>query len=202
MTSRRPDRAFWIEKYRSGQTPWDLGRSSVPVGTLIEKHFPPRGRVLVPGCGRGYEAIDLAQRGYDVTAIDFVQEPLDDLRHRMERRGVSLQLIHADMFELPAKLNGSFDVILEQTCLNALEPRLHPGYEALACRLLRPGGRLLGVFMEVPGENGPPYHCPPALVMALFPAARWIAEGPDPVEPPNPVRPGPEYLARFTRKSG
>ncbi len=129
-----------------------------------------------------------------------MKEPLDDLQRRMKQHGVSLHLIHADMFDLPAKLNESFDVILEQTCLNALEPRLHPGYEALAYRLLRAGGRLLGVFMEVPGEDGPPYHCPPGHVMALFPATRWIAEGPDPVDPPNPDRPGPEYLSRFIRR--
>ena len=154
----------------------------------------------MPGCGRGYEAIDLAERGYDVTAVDFVQQPLDDLRRRMKQRGVSLVLIHADMFELPAKLNGRFDVILEQTCLNALEPRLHAEYERLASRLLRAGGRLLGVFMEVPGEDGPPYHCPPEHVKALFPATRWIAVGPDRVVPPNPDRPGPEYLFRFTKR--
>lgn len=154
----------------------------------------------MPGCGRGYEVIDLAERGYDVTAVDFVKEPLDDLRRRMNQRRVTIHLIHADMFELPADLDGTFDVVLEQTCLNALEPRLHPAYEALAYRLLRSGGRLLGVFMEVPGEDGPPYHCPPGHVMALFPAARWIAEGPDPVVPPNPDRPGPEYLVRLKKR--
>lgn len=199
-TGHDRDPAFWIEKYRQGHTPWDLGETSAPVRTLIEKDFPPRGRVIVPGCGRGYEAVELAERGYDVTAVDFVEAPLAFLRDRMKARGVTLEVVRCDLFDLPAAYDGTFDVLLEQTCLNALHPVLHPDYEALAHRLLRPGGRVLGVFMRVPWEDGPPFDCPPGHVMSLFPRSRWIARGPEPVEPPNSARPGPEYLARFTRR--
>ncbi len=70
----------------------------------------------------------------------------------------------------------------------------------LAERVLKPGGQLLGVFMEVPGDDGPPYSTPPAQLQALFAPERWEAHGPEPVQPQNPARPGPEYLARFVKR--
>jgi len=195
-----PDRAFWREKYRTGDLPWDLGRVSDPVRALVAEHFPPAGAVLVPGCGHGYEALYLAERGYQVTAVDHVQAPVERLRAAARGRGLNLTALLADLFELPAVYDGAFDVVLEQTCLCALHPRQFGAYEALLHRVLRPGGRLLGVFMEVRGVEGPPFSCPPALVKALFAPARWHCEGMRLVLPCNPARPGPEHTGRFVRR--
>jgi SAM-dependent methyltransferase len=202
-----PGLEFWQEKYRSGHTPWDLGRVSDPVLALLADHFPPQGRVLVPGCGRGHEALHLAQRGYRVTAVDLAEEPLVELRAAARERGLvpgrDLEIARADVLALPADFGGAFDVLLEQTCLCALNPARFGDYARMAHTVLKPGGRLLGVFMEVPGSatggGGPPYSTPPALVKALFPPSRgWAFEGLDPM-PRNPARPGPEFTARFRK---
>lgn len=200
MADGHPDIEFWRERYRTGRTPWDLGGVSAPVRTLVHRWFPPRGRVLVPGCGRGHEALYLAARGYTVTALDIAPEPIAYLRAEAGRRGISLHLHEGDLLALGPEHDGAYDVWLEQTCLCALHPSRYPEYAALAHRVLRPGGQLLGVFMEVPGDDGPPYTNPPEVVFPLFPPERWEREGPVPVEPPNPARPGPEYLARFARR--
>jgi methyl halide transferase len=200
MPDAHSDAEFWRSRYRTGRTPWDLGGVSAPVQTLVERWFPPAGRVLVPGCGRGYEALFLAARGYEVTALDLVPEPLLDLRVQAQVRGLRLDIREGDMFDLPDTENGRYDVLLEQTCLCALHPDLYADYEALALRVLKPGGQLLGVFMQVPFTDGPPYDNPPELVFGLFPQQRWEREGPWPVRPPNPARPGPEYLARFVKR--
>jgi methyl halide transferase len=200
MGSEHPDVEFWRVRYREGRTPWDLGDVSEPVRTLVERWFPPAGRVLIPGCGRGYEALFLAARGYAVTALDLAPEPLAYLRGQARARGLQLDIRQGDMFALPPGMDAAFDVFLEQTCLCALHPRLQPDYEALAHRVLQPGGQLLGVFMRVPFADGPPFDTPAERVWELFPAQRWEREGPWPVDPPNPARPGPEYLARFVRR--
>ncbi|MBI4084108.1 MAG: methyltransferase domain-containing protein [Candidatus Lambdaproteobacteria bacterium] len=198
-----PGLDFWQEKYRSGHTPWDLGRVSDPVLALLAEHFPAEGRVLVPGCGRGHEAVYLAACGYRVTALDIAEEPLVELRAAAQARGLEpgrdLEIARADVLALPADYAGAFDVVLEQTCLCALNPARFGDYARMAHTVLKPGGRLLGVFMEVAGGGGPPYSTPPALVKALFHSSRgWAFEGLDPM-PRNPARPGPEFIARFRK---
>jgi methyl halide transferase len=200
MSAASPGIEFWRSRYREGRTPWDLGGISPAAQALVARWFPPAGRVFIPGCGRGYEALHLAARGYAVTALDIAPEPLLDLRVQARVRGVALEVREGDMFALPAEYEGAFDVFLEQTCLCALDPARYADYEALAYRVLKPGGALLGVFMQVPFDDGPPFSNPPEQVFALFPRERWEREGPWPVQPPNPARPGPEYLARFRRR--
>lgn len=203
MTDVSPDLEFWRDRYRSGRTPWDLGGVSRPALELMRRWGPSGGRVLVPGCGRGYEALYLAAKGYTVTAVDIAVEPLDELRAVAAARGLGadvLQVAQSDLFELPAEMDGRFDVVLEQTCLCALPPARHGDYEALLHRVLVPGGQVLGVFMETHRPGGPPYDNPPGLVFDLFGPERWEREGPIPVRPRNPARPGPEYLARFARR--
>jgi SAM-dependent methyltransferase len=195
---RRTRLGFWNNKYAASHTPWDLGEVSAPVRRLVEAHFPPEARVLVPGCGRGYEVIWLERLGYQVTAVDFAEEPIRYLREQAERHGVRPEIMQEDIFLLPIHFNGSFDVILEQTCFCAIDPSLYGEYERMAHRMLKPGGRLLGVFMEVKGMDGPPYDTPLELVRAQFPANRWRFGWSEPL-PRNPKRPGPEFLAAFTR---
>ena len=200
MSAAPPQIEFWRGRYRTGRTPWDLGAVSAPVRTLVERWFPPSGRVFIPGCGRGHEALFLAERGYAVTALDLVPEPLAYLREQAAARALRLDIREGDLFALAAEEQARYDVWLEQTCLCALPPARFADYEALAQRLLKPGGQLLGVFMEVSCDEGPPYSTPPALVFALFPPQRWEREGPHAVQPQNPARPGPEFLARFIRR--
>lgn len=200
MSETSPDVEFWSSRYREGRTPWDLGDVSTPVRMMVERWFPAQGHVLIPGCGRGHEALFLAKQGYQVTALDLAPEPLEDLRSRAAEQALALQIRQGNMFDAPAELDGAFDVFLEQTCLCALDPSLRGSYEALAHRMLKPGGQVLGVLMRVPREGGPPYDLPPEHVQGLFPSARWEVEGPHPVDPPNAARPGPEYLMRCVRR--
>jgi methyl halide transferase len=165
---------------------------------LIGRYFPPAGRVLIPGCGRGHEALYLAERGYGVTAVDLVAEPLAHLRQNARARGLEIEIVLGDALALAPDYDALFDVFLEQSFFGAIHPGLHSDYEALAYRTLKPGGQLLGLFMEVPWRSGPPYDCPPELVLARFPASRWHKGQPEPVDV-NPARPGPEYALRIKK---
>jgi len=88
---------------------------------LVDRYFPSTGKVLIPCCGRGHEAIYLAERGYGVTAVDLILEPLDYLRKLARERRLDIEVLHHDIFELPPACDNAFDVFLEQTCLCSLE---------------------------------------------------------------------------------
>ena len=45
--------------------------------------------VVVPGCGRGHEVVELARRGFEVTAIDFAPAAIEALSTKLaEQRHV------------------------------------------------------------------------------------------------------------------
>ena len=72
------------------------------------------------------------------------------------------------------------DTVYEQTCLCALHPDHWTAYAAQLHAWLKPGGRLLALFMQAPAAGapdgyvtGPPYHCDIHAMRALFPSSRW-----------------------------
>ena len=60
---------MWEDMYQEGKTGWDRGASSDNLSYWIERGLLKPCRVLVPGCGNGYEVITLAQKGFDVVAV-------------------------------------------------------------------------------------------------------------------------------------
>ena len=66
--SNQPD--FWTARYAAGKTPWDFGGVPSALRSFLERSSGP-GRVLIPGCGSGYEIQAFHAAGYDVSAIDF-----------------------------------------------------------------------------------------------------------------------------------
>lgn len=64
------------------------------------------------------------------------------------------QLLHQDFFEL----QGSYDLVLEQTFFCALDPSLREDYMSQMSRLLVRGGVLSGLLFNFPlTEDGPPF---------------------------------------------
>ena len=55
-----------------------------------------RGPVLDLGCGTGRVALDLAQRGADVTGLDSEAELVDELRRRARARGLRVETVAGD----------------------------------------------------------------------------------------------------------
>src|SRR6266536_4130191 len=68
VDSTHPD--FWTSRYLAGKTPWDFGGVPAALKSFLIRSSAP-GRVLIPGCGFGYEVQAFHEAGYDVSAIDF-----------------------------------------------------------------------------------------------------------------------------------
>jgi len=176
---------FWEERYRTATTHWDRGGTSPALlKWLAEEELTPC-RILVPGCGRGYEVLELARRGFEVVAMDFAPSAVSHLREELRRAGLEAEVYEADV--LAWTTDRPFDAIYEQTCVCALPPKTWPRYEEQLFAWLRLGGRLFALFMQTHREGGPPYHCDPGAMQALFPDARWTWDGAPFCEVPHPA---------------
>ncbi|HEX9179811.1 MAG TPA: methyltransferase domain-containing protein [Burkholderiales bacterium] len=176
---------FWEERYRSGTTHWDRGGPNPALLEWLDEEELRPGRVLVPGCGRGYEALELARRGFDVVALDFAPSAVRHLREELARAGLEAEVLEADVLAWEAP--RPFDAIYEQTCLCALPPKTWARYEEQLHGWLAPGGRLLALFMQTNKEGGPPYHCDMAAMRGLFAEPRWEWSGAPFCEVPHPA---------------
>lgn len=175
---------FWEDRYQTDSTGWDRGGASPQLLNWLESELSPPARVLVPCCGRGHEVIELAQRGFDVTALDYAQSALDSLASSQANQPWSCELVQADVLTYqPAQ---PFDAVYEQTALCALHPDSWARYEAQLASWLRPGGRLYALFMQADTPGGPPFHCAEADMRKLFPEQRWNWGHPH-AEVPHPL---------------
>jgi SAM-dependent methyltransferase len=101
--------------YLVGFTPWEQMVKSPPIAERVSAMFareekgrePPHGKVLDLGCGSGIWAVELAERGWEVTGVDFVPKALRRARERAEQAGVEVRLIEGDVTKLRATGVGS-----------------------------------------------------------------------------------------------
>lgn len=142
---------YWNERYRNGYTGWDIGQASRPLKEYIDQLADKHIRILIPGCGNGYEAEYLHEKGFkNVTVADISLEAVTLLRKRLPEE---IQIVHQDFF----KLHQTFDLILEQTFFCAIHPSLRKAYVEKMYALLAPGGTLAGVWFNRTFEGGPPF---------------------------------------------
>lgn len=102
------DHYAWDDRYAGDELVW----SAEPNRFLVaEVEALPPGRALDLACGEGRNAVWLAERGWDVTGVDFSKVGLDKARRLAEARGVSAQWELADVTEYtPAP--ESFDLVI------------------------------------------------------------------------------------------
>lgn len=150
--------ADWEARYVAGDTPWDLGGPTPVFSRLIQAGTLPTGTILIPGAGRGYDAIAFAQAGYAVTSVDLAPSACAALRRQADAAGVRLEVREGDFFDLDEA--EGYDLALEYTFYCAIDPSQRPAYHEKMRRLLKPGGLLFGLFfpLEKPREaQGPPF---------------------------------------------
>lgn len=151
MTQDSSRAEFWDTRYRGGVTPWDA--AGVPPRLAAWLAAEPRPlRVLIPGCGTGYEVRVFHERGDDVLAIDFSDEALQAARREL---GMLAGLTEkADFFNFKTE---PFDLIYERAFLCALPRACWGDWARRMAELLRPGGRLAGFYYIDDNTRGPPF---------------------------------------------
>jgi S-adenosylmethionine-dependent methyltransferase len=80
----------------------------------LEHYLPPQGSILEVGAATGSYTLDLARRGYAVTAVDMSSVLLEACRQRLDDVGLAQQvrLVVADARDLSAVPERDFDAAL------------------------------------------------------------------------------------------
>lgn len=164
---------FWEEKYSSGNMPWDINQVAPAFVKYLDKEIDISGRqVAVLGCGCGHDAFYFAEKGFKVFGFDFSESAIQLCNKFKETNNITnTNFFQADFFDLikEEKWENHFDYVLEHTSLCAIDPKRRDEYIHLIKYLLKPGGRLIGLFFIKPKElGGPPYGCNIEEVRELF----------------------------------
>jgi SAM-dependent methyltransferase len=156
--------AYWNHRYLENQTGWDIGYAS-PALVNFALQFPKDSRILIPGCGKAWEAEALHEAGFThVFILDFAPEALAAFAERVA--GFPKEhLLQGDFFHH----KGQYDLILEQTFFCAINRELRPDYVKQMLQLLAPGGLLAGLLFRTEFEReGPPFGGTPEEYRKLF----------------------------------
>ncbi len=140
--------AHWTERYAATAMVWD----TKPNAAVVESCTPlPPGRALDLGAGEGRNAIWLASRGWEVTAVDFVSIAVNRISAHAALQDVELHAVVADAVGYqPA--TASLDLIL----LSYLQLPDDQFRKVLANVIpgLAPGGRVLIVAHDASNLHG------------------------------------------------
>lgn len=185
---------FWDTRFRDGVTPWDAGGVPARLQKYLIGKAP--GRVLVPGCGSGYEVRLFAEHGDDVLGIDFSDQAIDAARRAL---GVLANRVRqADFFHLQ---EGQFDLVYERAFLCALPRPRWPAWGTRMAELVRPGGALAGFFYLDDNQRGPPFGTTSDGLKALLGEAfELVAEESIPPAESLPVFKGKEIWQVWERR--
>ena len=149
------DRDKWNKRYREGAYAGRVQPSAL-LTDWVDK--VPVGRAIDVACGAGRNALYLAERGFDVDAVDISGEAIHRARDAGRRLGVSVNWLEQDLDELP-DLGSGYQLILVIRYVNL------PLLRQLAASLA-PGGFLiceqhLVSEEEVIGPANPAYRVKP-----------------------------------------
>src|SRR6476660_3098991 len=101
----------WDASYHNGPAPWDIGKPQSAVARLVSaRNFP--GAVLDAGCGTGENTLHIASLGLKVLGVDVAETALAIAREKARDRGIEVEFIAADAFQLP-RLGRTFKTVLD-----------------------------------------------------------------------------------------
>lgn len=162
------DAADWDRRYADHPWPWSREPNVFLVG---EVGAMAPGRALDLACGEGRNAIWLAERGWQVTGVDFSQVAIDRARELAGERGVEADFRRVDLLSWEPD-PAAFDLVVA-FYMQLFAPE-RARVLAAGVRALAPGGTLLVVAHDLDnlehGWGGPP------MPEVLYTVAAVVAE--------------------------
>ena len=153
-TPARGSPGWWDERYAETDLMWSAGPNLFVVEEL-EPAAP--GTALDLACGEGRNAVWLAERGWQVTGVDFSAVALDRARAIAARRHVTVTWVKADA--LSWQPDQTYDLVL-LAYLQLREPERQQAL-TIAATTTAPGGSVLVIAHDLrnltDGTGGPQY---------------------------------------------
>ena len=159
----------WEQRYQESRDRWNLGSPAPPfVNLLASTNAPQPGKIAVLGCGKGHDALLFAEAGFEVMGFDFAPSAISEAKAIAKARKIEARFLQRDIFALPQEFSESFDYAIEHTCFCAIEPELRSQYVEVVKSILRPNGKLIGLFYTHNRPGGPPFGVKPQEVLDYF----------------------------------
>jgi SAM-dependent methyltransferase len=175
--------------YRVGFTPWDTDEVPAELGELVDgADALPAGRALDIGCGTGTQAVYMATRGWEVTAIDAVPRPLNRARARADAAGVKVDWILGDVARIGRLgLGPGFTLVFDRGCFHGLNDDQRAAYAEAVTALAAPGATLLMMAFGPSRLMGLPAGVEESELRGRF--AGWMLTSSDSDSGPAPAGP-------------
>jgi SAM-dependent methyltransferase len=173
--------AWWDDRYRTGDIPWDTGIVPPEVVTLVTSGLLRPGWALDLGCGSGLSSRYLAAHGFRVIGIDLAHSALARGRRIADLDAASAYFCRGDVSDL-CFLAVRATFALDVGCFHAVSPDRRQAYVASLAEHSLPGAYfLLYAFEPQPDAGDGPAGIGPR-EMALFAPhflLRWARHGLD-----------------------
>jgi len=190
----------WRQAWKEGVTPWDAGESPPALLSLMERGLVPSGRILVPGCGTGYDLATLARADREVVGIDLSKLARAAFLKAHEDLPGKVAYEVTDFFSYAP--HKAFDFVWDYTFFCALDPDQRGLWGSTMARLVEPGGTLATLLFPhedpISGGQGPPWPINADLVRRVVEPAFEAIETVG-VKESHPGREGKERLALWRR---
>jgi 2-polyprenyl-3-methyl-5-hydroxy-6-metoxy-1,4-benzoquinol methylase len=148
----------WEELYQEQEVeslPWFNPELDDDLENALDELELQGGSALDLGTGPGTQAIELARRGFAVTATDISEAAIRLASEKAHEQGLEITWEQDDI--LDTRLDRQFDLIFDRGCFHVLAPERRGDYVRIVSGLLKTGGYLfLKCFSRLqPGEEGP-----------------------------------------------
>lgn len=153
------NQSFWNDLYKYGNVGWDM-KSSTPVfkSLLKKQKYPVSSKILILGSGFGYDAIEAAKMGFDVTAVDFSDEAITIARQNAVKANVKINFLIKDFFKLKNEFTNHFDIVYDYVTYCAIDLSRREEYAEMISACLKCEGTFIALWFPVEKrEGGPPF---------------------------------------------
>lgn len=166
------------ERYKSGDTPWDVGQPDFNLIEVVTQKPVPPCKVLDIGCGTGDNSLWLARNGFQVTGTDTSDIAIDKAKEKASKAGVACDFVLVDF--LKHKIEGApFGFVFDRGCFHSF------GSENDRSRFARNVAAHLeeaGLWLTIAGNAdehrrspGPPQRTAGDIVLAVEPCFKVLS---------------------------
>jgi SAM-dependent methyltransferase len=147
----------WDVLYREGTPSWETGRPARELIRALDEGIVKPGTALEVGCGTGADAVYLAKRGFEVTAVDWSPTAVERARTRARLEGAPVRFVLDDVFDFVDSA-GTFDLVYDAGFYHYVRQVDLSRYLDLLWRVTRPGSLFLALIGsdKEQAEGGPP----------------------------------------------
>jgi cyclopropane fatty-acyl-phospholipid synthase-like methyltransferase len=160
----------WEDLYREQEIetmPWFNPELDDDLEKALDELGLRSGSALDLGTGPGAQAIELARRGFTMTATDISEAAIRLASEKARKERLEITWVQDDI--LDTRLDRQFDLIFDRGLFHVLAPERRQDYVRTVSGLLKTGGYLfLKCFSRLqPGEQGP-YRFTPEQIREIF----------------------------------